>query len=172
MQSLSLHSTILRHLLDSNDGNLAFAIFITFEYLISKATEYVEKIITHVKSLLMLSGLKITGDFHVLSNTMHPHPSITIISIAETDALYARQNSSGLRYRNSTRSKTGDIIKSVQQLVGILRSFAHACGMVGRYSPLSNHAPQLVRSLTQIRVEWSGMDTEIFCFTFSFSFVR
>jgi hypothetical protein len=121
MQSLSLHGTILRHPLDSSDGNLAFATFIAFECPISKATEYVEKIITQVKSLPMLSGLKFTSDFRMLSNTMHPHPNVTGISIAETDALHARQNSSGLRYHNPTRSKTGDIIKGVQRLVGPTR---------------------------------------------------
>jgi hypothetical protein len=122
MLTLSLHGTILRHPLGSSDGNpIAFATFIAFECPISKATEYVEKIITQVKSLPMMSGLKFTSDFPMLSNTMHPHPNVTGISIAETDALYSRQNSSGLRYHNPTTSKTGDIIKGVQRLAGPTR---------------------------------------------------
>ena len=55
-----------------DNRNMEFATFVAFECPISKATECVETIVIEVKSLPILSGLKLTSDFHMLSNTMHP----------------------------------------------------------------------------------------------------
>ena len=87
------------------------------------------------KRLPMLSGLRFNSNYHMLSNTMQPHPNITGISIAETDASYVRSNSSGLRYHNPTRSKTGEILKGVQRLVGPTRDIVKYYAGTRYYCP-------------------------------------
>jgi len=115
LRALNLCGTVIRYEVEDAQAGTCFRMVIAYEATTSRGHYFDSAILHRVNSLPFIGRTTFTSRY-TISQHMFNRPMVNGISIVETNALYARKGSSGMKCDNTDTSRGKEILHTVTSL--------------------------------------------------------